>query len=100
MKTEKTYTLSKNQEKIQSLSLGQLRDLYDTLETFLVKEQQPVKVYGQKASEIEISLQKNILLDKDDDAFRVYYSITTSTGEIEWLSYHQLTKLHTCFFFS
>ncbi len=93
MKTEKTYTLSKNQEKIQSLSLGQLRDLYDTLETFLVKEQQPVKVYGQKASEIEISLQKNILLDKDDDAFRVYYSITTSTGEIEWLSYHQLTKL-------
>ena len=52
MKTEKTYTLSKNQEKIQSLSLGQLRDLYDTLETFLVKEQQPVKVYGQKASEI------------------------------------------------
>lgn len=93
MKTEKTYTLSKNQEKIQSLSLGQLRDLYDTLETFLVKEQQPVKVYGQKASEIEISLQKNIPLDKDDDAFRVYYSITTSTGEIEWLSYHQLTKL-------
>lgn len=93
MKTEKTYTLSKAQEKIESLSLLQLRDLYDTLETFLAKEQQPVKVYGQKASEIEISLQKNILLDKDDDAFRVYFSIITSTGEIEWLSFRQLTKL-------
>lgn len=93
MKSAKTYTISKEQEKIGALSLMQLSDLYDTLETFFAKEQQEIKIYGQKTSEIEISLQKNVLFDKDDDAFREYYSILTTTGEIEWLSYNQIEQL-------
>lgn len=93
MKSTKTYTISKEQEKISALSLMQLSDLYDTLETFFAKEQQEIKIYGQETSEIEISLQKNVLFDKDDDAFREYYSILTTTGEIEWLSYNQIEQL-------
>lgn len=93
MESEKNYCISTGSELVYALKIGQLEDIYNTIGLFLQKENEPAKMSGNDASDFKIIIQNDIHLYTNHPNPEISYSIFTSEGKIQWISYEQIKQL-------